>query len=132
MTDKKFTDEDIISSLEVIATTGNCNECKIRNCKWGTCNCSQITANAALDLIGNQKTEIDRLKSELSNTRMKTRNDILAEYVRSRYPEIEKTFDFAAYSAGVALKEFGRYIKEAFGGTGKEVDDVCDSESEDG
>lgn len=24
---------------------------------------------------------------------MKTRNDILAEYVRSRYPEIEKTFD---------------------------------------
>ena len=44
---------------------------------------------------------------------MKTRNDILAEYVRSRYPEIEKTFDFAAYSAGVALKEFGRCIKEA-------------------
>ena len=55
-------------------------------------------------------------------------NDILAEYVRSRYPEIEKTFDFAAYSAGVALKEFGRCIKEAFGGTDKEVDDVCDSE----
>ena len=38
---------------------------------------------------------------------MKTQNDILA---------------------GVALKEFGRCIKEAFGGTGKEVDDVCDSE----
>lgn len=34
----------------------------------------------------------------------------------------------AAYSAGVALKEFGRCIKEAFGGTDKEVDDVCDSE----
>lgn len=31
-------------------------------------------------------------------------------------------------SAGVALKEFGRCIKEAFGGTDKEVDDVCDSE----
>lgn len=59
---------------------------------------------------------------------MKTRNDILAEYVRSRYPEIEKTFDFAAYSIGVTLKEFGRCIKKA---TGKEVDDVCDSESED-
>lgn len=57
---------------------------------------------------------------------MKTRNDILAEYIRSRY--LEKTFDFAAYSAGVALKEFGRCIKEAFGGTDKEVDDVCDSE----
>lgn len=59
---------------------------------------------------------------------MKTRNDILAEYVRSRYPEIEKTLDFAVYSAGVALKEFGRCIKEVFVGTGKEVDDVCDSE----
>ena len=51
MTDKKYTDEDIISSLKIIATTRNCNECKIRNCKWGTCNCEQITANVALDLI---------------------------------------------------------------------------------
>ena len=62
MTNKKFTDEEIKSSLEVIATTGNCNECKIRNCKWGTCNCSQITANAALDLINRQKAEIERYK----------------------------------------------------------------------
>lgn len=62
MTDKKFTDEEIMSSLEVIATTRNCNECKIRNCKWGTCNCSQITANAALVLINHQRAEIERLK----------------------------------------------------------------------
>lgn len=62
MTDKKFTDEEIKSSLEVIATTRNCIECKIRNCKWGTCNCSQITANAALDLINRQKAEIEKLK----------------------------------------------------------------------
>lgn len=62
MTDKKFTNEEIISSLELIATTGNCDECKIRNCKWGTCNCTQITANAALELINRQKSEIERLK----------------------------------------------------------------------
>lgn len=62
MTDNKYTNEEIISSLEVIATTGNCDECKIRNGKWGTCNCSQITANAALDLINHQKAEIERLK----------------------------------------------------------------------
>lgn len=62
MTDNKFTDEEIKSSLEVIATTRNCNECKIRNCKWGTCNCSQITAKAALDLINRQKAEIEKLK----------------------------------------------------------------------
>ena len=33
MTNKIYTDEEIKSSLEVIATTQNCNECKIRNCK---------------------------------------------------------------------------------------------------
>ena len=64
-TDKKLTDEEIISSLEVIAATRNCDECKIRNCKWGTCNCSQITANAALELINRQKTEIENLKDIL-------------------------------------------------------------------
>ena len=84
MTDKKFTDEEIKSSLEVIATTRNCNECKIRNCKWGTCNCSQITANAALDLINRQKAEIERLKAENKSIRYcyeqaKSYNDTLAE-----------------------------------------------------
>lgn len=32
-----------------------------------------------------------------------TRNDVLAEYVRTYYPEIENSFGFACYSAGVAL-----------------------------
>ena len=68
-TNKKLTDEEIISSLEVIAATRNCDECKIRNCKWGTCNCEQITANAALDLINRQKLEIERLKKEVSVAR---------------------------------------------------------------
>lgn len=71
MTDKKLTDEEIISSLEVIATTCNCNECKIRSGRWGTCNCSETTANVALDLINHQKLEVESLKSELSNTRRK-------------------------------------------------------------
>ena len=60
--ENKISDDEIISSLEVIATTRNCSECKIRNCKWGDCNCSQITANAALDLINRQKAEIERLE----------------------------------------------------------------------
>ena len=65
-TNKKLTDEEIISSLEVIAATRNCDECKIRNCKWGTCNCSQITANAALGLINRQNAEIERLEKVLN------------------------------------------------------------------
>ena len=60
--ENRISDDEIISSLEVIATTRNCSECKIRNCKWGDCNCSQITAGTALDLIERQKAEIERLK----------------------------------------------------------------------
>ena len=63
--ENRISDDEIISSLEVIATTRNCSECKIRNCNWGDCNCSQITANAALDLINRQKTEIENLKDIL-------------------------------------------------------------------
>ena len=65
MIDKKYTNKDIISSLEVIATTCNCNECKIRSGKWGTCNCSETAANAALCLINRYKDEIDRLTEHL-------------------------------------------------------------------
>ena len=60
--ENRISDDEIISSLEVIATTRNCSECKIRNCNWGDCNCPQITANAALDIINRQKAEIKRLK----------------------------------------------------------------------
>ena len=60
--ENRISDDEIISSLEVIATTHNCSECKIRNCNWGDCNCSQITANVALDIINRQKAEIERLK----------------------------------------------------------------------
>ena len=82
----KLTDKEIIASLEVIATTGNCNECKIRNCKWGTCNCSQITANAALDLINHQKLEIDRLIS--ANDEKFRQWDMLAEKTKQHYADL--------------------------------------------
>lgn len=44
---------------------------------------------------------------------MKTRNDILAEYVRKKYPEIERTLDFAVYSISESLKGLGVDLKEA-------------------
>ena len=88
MLDKKLTDEEIISSLEVIATTCNCNECKIRSGRWGTCNCSETTANAALDLINHQKAEIDSLRADLKrvcaerDARICTSNFIKSEAVK--------------------------------------------------
>lgn len=81
-----FTDKEIKSSLELIATTGNCNECKIRNCKWGTCNCSQITANAALELINRQESEIERLKS--ANAEKFRQWDMLAEKSKQHYADL--------------------------------------------
>ena len=80
MTDKKITDEEIKSSLEVIATTRNCNECKIRNCKWGTCNCEQITANAALDLIKRQQAEIERLKEQIVEVSKTIKSEAVKEF----------------------------------------------------
>lgn len=84
MTDNKYTNEDIISSLKVIATTGNCDECKIRNCKWGTCNCSQITANAALDLTNYLQAENERLKKKVEEL-----SEVLSDSIRIRYKEAQ-------------------------------------------
>ena len=103
MTDKKYTNEDIISSLKVIATTGNCDECKIRNCKWGTCNCSQITANAALELINRQEleqeSEIERLKKE-------------ASVVRDAYIAIQDRYEYTKTEAyKECLAKVKNYIK---------------------
>ena len=106
MTDKKFTDEEIKSSLEVIATTRNCNECKIRNCKWGTCNCSQITANAALDLINRQETEIEKLKGSTIVSNIMESQRIKREAKAEAYKEFASRvkqelmpYDLGAFSA---------------------------------
>lgn len=90
MTDKKITDEEIKSSLEVIAITRNCNECKIRNCKWGTCNCSQITANAALDLINRQEAEIENLKGSTIVSNIMESQRIKREAKAEAYKEFAK------------------------------------------
>lgn len=105
MTDKKYTDKDIISSLEVIATTSNCNECKIRNCKWGTCNCSQITANAALELINRQESEIERLKKDVSVAR----DAYIA--IQDRY-EHAKTEAYKAFAENAVIRLTNNYHSE--------------------
>mgnify|MGYP006926042617 CR=1 FL=1 len=95
MDDKKFTDEEIMQSLELIATTTNCNDCKIRGAKWGSCNCSQITAKSALDLISRYKTENLELKLKvnelLAYKQEVTKNNIKNyEAYKSQKAEIEK------------------------------------------
>ena len=103
--ENKISDDEIISSLEVIATTRNCNECKIRNCNWGTCNCSQITANTALDLINRQKAEIERLKIAFENLQ-KT-----SKYWHEKCGELVEEVQTAQSEA---IKEFAEKLKKRF------------------
>ena len=90
MTDNKYTNEDIISSLKLIATARNCNECKIRNCKWGTCNCEQITANSALYLIQDLQERYEEAQAE--NENLKVENQSLrsaANSLKMHYEEAQ-------------------------------------------
>ena len=99
MTDNNLidlTNEDIISSLKLIATTRNCNECKIRNCKWGTCNCEQITANVALDFIKRQKIENKRLEKEVNLVSIQFQD--LQERYEEAQAEIESLKIFKGYA----------------------------------
>ena len=123
MSDKKFTDEEIKSSLEVIATTRNCNECKIRNCKWGTCNCSQITANAALDLINRQKAEIEKLKGSTIVSNIMESQRIKREAKAEAYKEFAERLNeeaqiadcFDSYNMVVGTRFIDNLLKEMVG-----------------
>lgn len=59
MTDKKFTDEEIIEALECHINADDCESCGI--CGW----CDEIIlTKLVLDLINRQKAEIEKLKSK--------------------------------------------------------------------
>lgn len=42
-----------------------------------------------------------------------TRNDIIAEYVKQRCPEILETIDFAFFNFGMACKDFAESFDKA-------------------
>lgn len=130
--ENRISDDEIISSLEVIATTRNCSECKIRNCNWGDCNCSQITANAALDLINRQQEEnqnlkghLEQLKSRYDNAkveieRLKNENEILSKNADNAFQDgLNEAQDLYAEQVKAeikseAYKEFAEKLKKRF------------------
>ena len=132
--ENRISDDEIISSLEVIATTRNCNECKIRNCNWGDCNCSQITANAALDLINHQKAEIERLKEcpkciykydgkttehcvQGPCSNFKTVEQIKSEAIKEFADKLKKRFYLCAGRCVVNVYHINNLVKEMVGDT---------------
>ena len=84
MTDHKFTDDEIIHSLKVCSTDGDCSECKINPHKGNYGYCTSLAIKAALDLINRQKAEIERLKD------VKFQYEIL----QKNYDEIEQQLHY--------------------------------------
>lgn len=92
MTDKKFTDEEIIKSLECCAKSKTMRDCLKSKCpfskEWELCS-SKEPQMLYLDLINRQKAEIKRYKRY---------------YYRHEYDEREKEIKTEAY------QEFAKFL----------------------
>ena len=85
MTDKKFTDEEIIKGLNQLAQYTGLQEKYIQK------------LNAALDLINRQKVEIEEL-----NKKVEELSEVLSDTIRIRYAEAKSE----------AIKEFAERLKK--------------------
>jgi hypothetical protein len=81
MTDKKFTDEEIIETLECCAYSDGCERCQCSK----QCDGAEHLINA-LDLINRQKAEIERLNS--ANDEKFRQWDMLAEKTKQHYADL--------------------------------------------
>ena len=62
MTDKKFTDDEIIKALEVCVRNDSCKECPINPNHGNYGYCTNLALTYALYLINRQKAEIEKLE----------------------------------------------------------------------
>jgi hypothetical protein len=99
MTDKKFTDEEIIQALECHINAEDCVSCEM----FGWCD-EIILTKLVLDLINRQKAEIEKLKKE---------NEILSRNADNAFQEglNECRELFEPEIKSEALKEFAERIK---------------------
>lgn len=84
MTDKKFTDEEIIETLERCSKGGGCFRCAMAY--MHSANCIRILETECLDLINRQKAEIERLKP--TNDEKFRQQDMLAEKTKQHYADL--------------------------------------------
>lgn len=120
MTDKKFTDEEIIKALECCTkakTMGDCIElnCPFRN-DWDLCLSSEIQ-KMALDLINRQKAENERLKKDnktykLANQIIADQRDQLDKDIDELEEEINALNFYRIKARTEAYKEFAEKLKE--------------------
>lgn len=114
MTDKKFTDEEIIKTLE-------CHDADEKTCKgcelYPEFKCCYLTKTITLDLINRQKAEIERLET-VANKNFNQWN-MLAEKTKQHYANLyEEAKDNLKAEA---YKEFAKKLKEKM-----RLDEDCD------
>lgn len=102
MTDKKFTDEEIIKALEYCnADRNECDKCVFqRECESNPF--YSAVAEYALNLINRQKSEIERLKKEVSVAR-----DAYTS-IQDRY-EHTKTEAYKAFAENAVIRLTNNY-----------------------
>lgn len=112
MTDKKFTDEEIIKALEchfneeIDKEPFRCVDCPLYNDTSPSC--TEALRSYALDLINRQKAEIDRLNS--ANDEKFRQWDMLAEKTKQHYSDLYN--EAKDILKAEAYKEFAERIRE--------------------
>lgn len=99
MTDKKFTDEEIIEALDLCTQQNGSIPCYDCPC-WNDDEqeCKGIDYTATLDLIKRQKAEIEKL-----NKKVEELSDVLSDTIKIRYAEAKVE----------AYKEFAERLKRS-------------------
>ena len=120
MTDKKFTDEEIIKALECCSTDrGDCDKCALqKECK----NTPFYTAAAkvALDLINRQKAEIERLKGSVITNNIMESQRIKREAKAEAYKEFAERLNYMRRSIArlpdfVFISDIAKLLEEMVG-----------------
>lgn len=98
MTDKKFTDEELIEALDLCTQQNGSIPCYDCPC-WNDDEqkCEGIDYTALFDLINRQKAEIERL-----NKKVEELSDVLSDTIKIRYAEAKSE----------AYKEFAERLKQ--------------------
>lgn len=107
MTDKKFTDEEIIRNYEwcIGCTSDRCRECTMDEEGF----CEEELQDLVLDLIKRQKSEIERLKS--ANDEKFRQWDMLAEKTKTHYANLYN--EAKDKLKAEAYKEFAERLKQS-------------------
>jgi predicted RNase H-like nuclease (RuvC/YqgF family) len=130
MTDKKFTDEEIVELLRAYVER-QCGKCNVKD--LGTCcgSCFITAISQAADLINRQRAEIERLqhKYELAGAEREANVKGFTETLEKQRVEIERLKNINKKLDGFVLEARAEGIKE-FAERVKEGHRQCDGEED--